>query len=217
VAVRSAAWLAVLVAVLLAARRTAVGLAVVALLVELAAIGIWLPGQEFRAIRMSWAPALALLTVALLMLARRGRPATTILGRRGLAWLAAGLALIVVSAVLAPAWTVSVQLFGLLNPAQLAQLAAAALLLAGIWQLGEPVRRRTLVLLAPAVAVPAAQWLVEWAIDITLARSVTPGMIVVDLLLIAGLPALAFGLAATALHAREHRMVPRRVGRLPAE
>jgi len=156
VAARSAAWVAVLVAMLLAARRTAVGLAVIALLVEVAAIVVWLPGQESRVIRMSWAPILALLTVALLALSRRGRPATAVVRRRGL---------------------------------QRVPVAT---------------RRRLLVLVAPVLAVPVAQRWLEQAVAITLAPTVTPGMVGVDVLMMVGIPLLAFALAVAVLHLQEN-------------
>jgi hypothetical protein len=210
-ATRSVAWLAVLGAVLLAARRTAVALTVVALLVELAAIAVWLPGQEFRVIRMSWAPALALLTLALLVLSRRSRPATAVLGRRGYALIAAGLALAGADTVMSQFWIEPVQIFGLLTLAQAYLLVAAAFLLAGLWRIPGPVRRRTLVLLAAVLAIPVAQRLAEQVIGIDLARFLTPGMVLTDFLLIIVVPLLAFATAAAALHARENYTVSVRV------
>jgi hypothetical protein len=207
VAARSAAWLAVLVAVLLAPRRTAIALAVVALLVELAAIAVWLPGQEFRGIRMSWAPALALLTIALLVLSRRGRPATAILGRRGLTLITAGFALTGAGVVLAQWWRMPAQILGLITVIDALLIAAGALLLAALWRITPQIRRRALVLLAPMAMVPYAQRVLEQAIGISWARFVTPGMVVTDVLLMIGLPALAFGLAVAALHARENLRV----------
>jgi hypothetical protein len=205
VAARSVAWLAVLVAVLVAARRTAVGLAVVAVLVEIATIVVWLPAYEFHAIRMSWAPVLALCTVALLALARRGRPAIAIMGRRGLALITAALVLTGFSELLLlRLWQAPAQILGLISVTDALLAVAAALLLTGLLRIPGQLRRRTLVLLAPVVAVLFAQHLLEVAIDIDLARVVTPGMVVVDVLMMAGVPLLAFGLAVAALHAREH-------------
>ncbi|GAA3905046.1 hypothetical protein [Actinoplanes auranticolor] len=203
VAARSVAWLAVVVAVLLAARRTATALAVVAVLVEITAVAVWLPSQEFRAIRMSWALALALLTVALLVLSRHGRPAVAILGRRGGAVLTGGLVLAAVSALLLPLWPTPPQILGLVTVPDALLLAAGAMLLAGLQRIPAGIRRRILVLLAPLLAVPVAQRQLEQAIDITFARSVTPGIVVVDVLMMAGVPLLAFALAAAALHLRE--------------
>jgi hypothetical protein len=204
VAARSVAWLAVLVAVLLAARRTAVALAVVALLVEIMAVAVWLPGEEFRVIRMSWVLALAALTLALLVFSRRARPATAILGRPGSALIAAGFALTGVVAVLQGWWQWPPQILGLLLVTDALLLASGVLLLAGLWRSPGLLRRRLLVLLAPVLAIPVAQHLVEQAIGINLARFVTPGMVLADILLIVGVPALAFGLAAAALHVREN-------------
>ncbi|MGW4941534.1 hypothetical protein ACWEOZ_08100 [Actinoplanes sp. NPDC004185] len=203
VAARSVAWLAVVVAVLLAARRTAVALAGVAVLVEIGAIAVWQASQEFRAVRMSWALVAALLTVALLVLSRQGRPAAVILGRRGGATLAAGLVLAAAGAFSLPWWPMPPQILGLVTVPDALLLTAGAMLLAGLHRIPAGIRRRILVLLAPLLAVPVAQHQLEQAIDISLARSVTPGIVVVDVLLMAGVPLLAFTLAAVALHVRE--------------
>ncbi|GAA3339710.1 hypothetical protein GCM10020358_24440 [Amorphoplanes nipponensis] len=215
VAARTVAWLAVVVAVLLAARRTAVALAGMAVLVEIAAIAVWQPSQEFRAVRMSWALALALLTVALLVLSRPGRPARATLGRRGGTLITAGLALAAVSALLLPWWPAPPQILGLLPVTDAMLLAAGAMLLAGLQRIPAGTRRRILVLLAAVVAVPIAQRLLEQAIGIPLARSVTPGIVVVDVLLMVGVPLLAFALAAAVLHLRETVRVT--VSRVPEE
>jgi hypothetical protein len=202
-AARSVAWVAVLVAVLLAARRTAVALTVVALLVEVAAIAVWLPGQEFRLVRMSWAPALALITLALLVLSRSSRPVTAILDRRGGALITAGLALAGAGTVLTQFWMVPAQFLGLITVPGLLLLTAAVFLLAGLWRIPGPVRRRTLVLLAAVLAVPAAQLLAERVIGIELALFLTPGMVLTTLALIIAVPLLAFATAAGALRVRE--------------
>jgi hypothetical protein len=204
VAARSVAWLALLAAVLLAARRTAVALGVLALLVELAAIVVWLPTQEFRVIRMSWAPVLALLVVGLLLLARQARPAVAIVGRRGGALIAGGLVLAAAGAVLLHWWQPSMRILGLLTVADALLLGAGALLLAGLQRIPARIRRRILVLLAPALAVPLAQQVLQFAIEIDLAPVVTPGMVVVDVLFMIGFPLLAFALAVAALHLREN-------------
>jgi hypothetical protein len=207
VAARSVAWLAVLVALALAARRTAVALAVVALLVEIAAIVVWLPGQEFRVIRMSWAPALGLLTIGLLLLSRRGRPVTAILGRRGLSLIAAALVLTAGGAAPLQGWRMSAQILGLITVTDAMLLVAGGLLLAGFRPIPAPARRRTLALLAPVGTILYAQRVLEQAIGINSARVVTPGMVLADVLIMVGLPALAFGPAAAAVHARENLRV----------
>jgi hypothetical protein len=204
VAARSVAWLAVVVAVLLAARRTALALAVVAVLVEIAAIAVWQPDQEFRAIRMSWALILGLLTVALLVLSRHGRPAFGTLGRRGGAMITGGLALAAVSGLLLTWWPIPPQILGLLAVTDAMRVTAGALLLAGLQRVPAGTRRRILVLLAVVFAVPIAQHLLEQAIGINLARSVTPRIVVADVLMMAGVPLLAFALGAAVLHLREN-------------
>ncbi|MEU8610151.1 hypothetical protein AB0C29_19375, partial [Actinoplanes sp. NPDC048791] len=204
VAARTVAWLAVVVAVLLTARRTASALAVVAVLVEIAAIAVWQPDQEFRVIQMSWAVVLGLLTVALLVLSRHGRPAFATLGRRSGAMITGGLALAGVSALLLPWWPVPPQILGLLTVTDAMLVTAGALLLAGLQRVPAGTRRRILVLVAVVFAVPIAQNLLERAIGIHLAASVTPGIVVVDVLMMAGVPLLAFALGAAALHLREN-------------
>jgi hypothetical protein len=204
VAARTVAWLAVVAAVLLAARRTAVALAVVAVLVEVAAIAVWQPDQEFRAIQMSWAVVLGLLTVSLLVLFRHGRPASATLSRRGGAMITGALALAGVSALLLPWWPAPPQILGLLTVTDAMLVMAGALLLAGLRRVPAGTRRRILVLLAVVLAVPIAQNLLERAIGINLARSVTPGIVVVDVLMMAGVPLLAFALGAAVLHLREN-------------
>ena len=215
VAARSVAWFAVLVAVLLAARRTAVVLGIVALLVEIAAIVIWLPVQEFRIVEMSWAPVLALLTVALLVLSRGGRPAGAVLGRRGGLLLVAGLA--GAGAVPVPSWDLPPQILGLVTVPQALLLAAGAALLGGLLRMPAGIRRRALVLLAPVLAVPVAQQAMEKAIGIHTAWSVTPGILVADVLLMTGIPVLAFALAAVALHLRETVTVTVSLSRAPRD
>ena len=189
VAARSLAWLAVLIALLLAARRSAVALGVVAILVEVAAVGVWSPSQEFRAVEKSWALALALLTVGLLVASRHSRPAVTILGRRGSALVTAGLLLLAASSVV---------------PGPLPLLAAGALLVPGLQSIQAGTRGRTLVLLASVAAVPVAQQVLEKAIGIAAAPAVTPGIVVTDVLVMAGLPLTVFAVAALALHLREN-------------
>ena len=213
VAARSMAWLAVLVAVLLAARRTAVVLGVVALLVEVAAIAVWLPSQEFRIVRMSWAPVLALLTVALLVLSRSGRPAVAVLGRRGGSLLTAGLVMAALGTVLLAWWDLPPQILGLVTVTEALFLGAGATLLAGLQRIPSAIRRRVLVLLAPVLAVPVAQQTMEQAIGIDTAWSVTPGILLAAALLMAGIPVLAFALAAGALHLRETVTVTMRLSR----
>ncbi|WP_199509784.1 hypothetical protein [Nucisporomicrobium flavum] len=73
VAVRALVWTVVAVLVLVGLRRSAAALAVLGVLVEAAAIVVWLPVEAFRPIRMSWALALSLLTAAFLVVARRAR------------------------------------------------------------------------------------------------------------------------------------------------
>jgi hypothetical protein len=200
VAARSGAWLAVVVAVLLAARRTAVVLGVVALLVELAAIAVWSPDQQFRAVEMAWVLVLAPLTVALLVHSRRGRTAVATVGRRGLTPIVAGLLVAAVATVLLRFWQLPPQLLGLITVPDALFLAAGALLAAGLRGIGPAVRGRILVLLAPVLALPAAQQFLEQAVGIHSTAAVTPGIVALAVLVMAGVPAVALALAAAVLH-----------------
>jgi hypothetical protein len=145
------------------------------------------------------------------VLSRRSCPATAVLGRRGCALIAAGLALAGADTVMSQFWIEPVQIFGLLTVSQAYLLVTAAFLLAGLWRIPGPVRRRTLVLLAAVLAIPVAQRLAEQMIGIDLARFLTPGMVLTDLVLIIVVPLLAFAVAAAALHARENYTVSVRV------
>jgi hypothetical protein len=211
VALRSVAWLAVTTVVLAGARRTAVVLGAVAVLVEIGAIVAWTPAQEFRALHMSWAPALGLLAVAFLVLARRGRTAVAVLSGPGVLLAAGG---IVLAAAASSVWRWLPNLL----PDALA-LGGLAVVVAGVWMTPGETRRRILVLLAPAFALPLAQWLLEEAIQIELAPVVTPGMVVAQVLLMVGVPLAALAVAAAALHARERVEVSVSVSvtRKPAE
>jgi hypothetical protein len=80
---RSVAWLAVLIAVLTGARRVAAPLGVAAMIVDGALTSIQMSGWGRWALEAPQMPVLFLLTVTLLILSRRARPAAVVLGRRG--------------------------------------------------------------------------------------------------------------------------------------
>jgi plasmid stability protein len=203
VAVRSAAWLAVAIAVAAGLRRTAVALAVVGLLVEVGAIVMWMPRNEFRVIDMSWALATALLTVALLAFARSGRSARAVLGWRGMA-LVAGAGVLAVAA-LGSITNYSEPSFLGLNAPFVLSVAAAAMLSAALWAVrGGSRRRRALALLVPLFSMPIAQQMMEEAIHIYQAPTVTPGIVAVQVFYMIGVPLVAFAFAAATLHFREH-------------
>jgi hypothetical protein len=204
VAFRSAAWLAVVAAVLLGLRRTAVGLGIGAVLVEVGMIAAWSPVQYFRAVHMGWVPVLGLLTVALLILARSGRPAVVVLTRWGAALAAAGVAVAAVSDHLV--WYVpypgadAIGLFGL------------AVVLCALWRSPAPIRRRTIVLLMPVLALPVAQETMEEVVQIQLASALTPGIVAVQILFIVLVPLAALVLAGATLRWRED-VVARKLAR----
>jgi hypothetical protein len=203
VTVRSAAWLAVLIAVVVGLRRSAVVLGAVGLLVEVAAIVIWLPRQEFRLIDMSWVLAMALLTVTLLAFSRSGRSARAVLGWRGTVLIvgAGALAAVAVSAI---SRFSELSLFGLINVPQTLALVAVALLGAAVWSVRGGTRRRVVAWLVPLFTVPVAQQVMEEAINIYRAPAVTPGIVATQVVCMVGVPMVAFGLAIAALYLQEH-------------
>ncbi|MGA5298353.1 hypothetical protein ACPCHT_00410 [Nucisporomicrobium flavum] len=173
VAVRALVWTVVAALVLVGLRRTAAALAVLGVLVEAAAIVVWLPVEAFRPIRMSWALALSLLTAAFLVVARRAR--RPVLGS---------------------------------VPATL-----------GLRRSPAGARGRVAVLLAPLVAVPVAQPVLETVIGIHTAPAVTAGIVLADVAVMVGLPLLALGLAVAARRATADLRLSRTgvAGHAPAE
>jgi hypothetical protein len=208
VVLRAAAWLAVLAAVAFGARRTALGLAVFAALVEVVAMAVWLPDQNFRAFRMAWVPEVALLVVALLSLARSGRPAGSSVGRRGVLLIVAA----VLAGVLSPlylAWLpglmwVSYAIGTMPVTVGLLVLVALPLLLVALWPVKPKVRRRAIVLLVPAAALPIAQQVMWNVFQMTAALQVTPAMIAAESATLIAVPllALAAGRSVVAVHER---------------
>jgi hypothetical protein len=202
VAARAVAWLAVVIAVVAGARRTAVALAVVATAVEVAAVAVWLPGQSFRPFWMSTVLVTAGLTVTLLAAARRARPVSAVLSRRGVTSAAAAVGLAVILARVT-VW---------LRPgvpenhhhARLALTAVAGVLLIAALRVPAPaVRYRILVLLVPVLAAPAAQSALADATGLQFHRVVTPGLVAAQVAGMVALPLAAFAAAAVALHVAE--------------
>ncbi|MEV4642417.1 hypothetical protein AB0J80_34215 [Actinoplanes sp. NPDC049548] len=220
---RTAVWLLVFFAVATGLRRSAVVLGVGGLLVEAGAIVAGMPGEPLRPIRMSWAPMLAALVVTMLVLARRGRPAARVLGIRG-TWLT-----LAPAAVALWGWVIMlsspvralvgragvVQILGLVTVRDMVLVTAAALVAAGLWCTGTGVRGRLVVLLVPLAAVPLAQELYEFVVGMRYEPDVTVGLVVADILVVAGLPLLAAALAATVHHGQQTFTISvrRRAGR----
>lgn len=202
VAARTVAWLAVVIAILAGARRTAAALAGVAAVVEIGAVAVWLPVQSFRPFHMSAVLATAALTVMLLGAARRARPVSAVLGRRGVlsAAVAVGLAVILARATVV-LWP------GLPENhyhARLALTAAAGVLfLAALGVPAAAVRYRILVLLVPVLAAPAAQSALADATSLQFQLVVTPGLVAAQVAGMVVLPLAALVAAAAALHVAE--------------
>lgn len=212
---RTLIWLLVVTAVVLGARRTAAALGVAGLLVELASIAGGTPQNDFLPVSMSWAMMLSALVATLLVLARRGRPTGAVLGRTGTALVASPLAVGAAVGVLvltlpgAIRWLTDADLSYALHrpPVLLLVMLACVPVVAVFWRVPSGVRGRSLVLLAPLGAVPVAQSTMEAAIDMQFAMTMTPVIVVTDVLLMIGLPLLAFVTATAALYARENLTV----------
>lgn len=206
VAARSAAWLAVLLALLAGLRRTAAGFAVAGAVVEVATLVAWLPVEQFRAFRMSWSPILAVLTVACLVLAVRARPVARVVGPRGLALLFTAMLLgAAASAGLLPWWMgapgyLSGHAYPRVGPAV---LLCAVLTAAGMRQVRPKVRRRVGVLLGVPLAVAAAQQGLWEGFDMTVASEVTAPMVVAQVTMLIAVPVAALGTGLTLLRMRE--------------
>lgn len=164
VAVRSVAWLVVVVAMLAGLRRTAFALAGAAALIEIGAMLSWPPRADWHDALLTWRLLPVLLAVALLGAATRARPV-------GRPWWLVGA--VVVGTVIglpngiAPYWLAgtliaSEDLFW--QVPSLGLLAAGALLWAGLRRVEPSLRRRVLVLLSPAaflLLANATPWLAD--------------------------------------------------------
>ena len=207
VAVRTLVWLTVVAAALTRLRRTAAALAVLGLVVELAAIVVWTPSEAFRPIRTSWALALSVLVVLLLLAAaRRARPPAVVPGRSGTALLLAPFALALAAGLAGglDRWSTGTRIAGLITVRDALAVAGVVLLTLGVRRAPRGIRGRVAVLLAPLVAVPVAQVVLEKVIGIQFAPVVTPGIVLADVVIMIGLPALALGLAAAVLSVVEN-------------
>jgi hypothetical protein len=204
VAFRTVAWLAVVIALGTGLRRTAAGLGVMALLVELAALVSWLPRDSFRPFQLAWAPVLMVLGVVALFVSIRGRSAVRVLGRRGTALVAAGLTVGVLAALpVRPDWVSGLGLGDIAGLPQPLVLIVAALVLAGIRCARPKVRRRILVLIAPAVAVPVTQVIAYTLVNVNSWPDVTAPMILMLAGVLIPVPLATFTFGLLVLERRE--------------
>jgi hypothetical protein len=206
VALRTVAWLAVVVAALCAARRTAAVLGLVAAVVELGAIVAWMPRDWCRPFHMSWSPVLTALVVACLLVTARAR--ITGLSRGSVLRLAGVLALAAVAR--RPSddglrWWLSTGANGTDRSlvAVAAVLGAAALVVTGLRPVPAEVRRRLLVLIAPVAVVPVAQRLMAGQTGLAWAYHPTPVMIAAQSVVMIGAPLAVLALGLTLLRLRE--------------
>lgn len=149
---RTAGWLAVVVAILAGRRQVAAALGVLALMAEVAVVIADPPLDTGTALHMAWTPVLVTLCVGTLFAAVGAPTAGAVLGRRGIGLVTAGVLVAVATyAGMSPRVFYDLILrtnwYGLPEPLL---VVATALLLAGAWRAG----RLALVLLAPALVVP---------------------------------------------------------------
>ncbi|MFI1989584.1 hypothetical protein [Actinoplanes sp. NPDC020271] len=83
-ALRAVAWLSVAVAALAGRYRAAALLSGVTLLVELGTLGFWLGLTPWAALRLAWAPSMAIVMTAAFVAALTARPIRVLTGRLGL-------------------------------------------------------------------------------------------------------------------------------------
>ncbi|MCA2213474.1 hypothetical protein [Jidongwangia harbinensis] len=202
VAVRAVAWLTVVVALLAGARRTAVVLGAGAVLVELAAVAVWLPEQSLRPFWMSEVLTAALITVPLLFAARRTRPVTAVLGRRGAALAVTGVLVAVAAAGADRWWILPPQVLGLITVPDAVVLVAVVLVLWSLRSLGRRTVERVAVLLAPIAAALVAHALAEVETMVP-AEPITPGALLGLASVLVGVPLAAFAVALVVLHVTE--------------
>jgi hypothetical protein len=202
VAARTVAWLVVVIAVVAGARRTAVALAAVAAVVEVAAVVVWIPEQSFRPFWMSTVLATAGLTTLLLATARRGRPVAAVLGRRGVATAVLSVLLAVVVARIT-GWLRPGMPQDESSPQLLLTALAGVLLIVALRTPAPNVRHRILVLLAPVLAAPLAQSALADMTGLQFERTVTPGLVAAQVVGMIVLPVAALAVAVTALHLAE--------------
>lgn len=203
VTLRTVVWLAVTTAVLAGARRAAVALAAAGLAAEAGLIVVQVAGLGFWGV---WTPLvliMALLTIPLLVLARRARPAPAVLGRIGTTLVVVGVVVAFTGESL-HRWLAEVYVPYLLNVPDMITTAGIVLVLIGLWRTRGQTRRRIFVLFAPVFALPVAEALLEKVVVYT----DSPGSLRMDtmapqLVVLLGLPLLAFVTAAALLRWRE--------------
>ncbi len=202
VLLRTTVWLAVVIAIGIGLRRAAAGLGVAALVVEFGAQAAWFTRDQTLAFQGPWLRAMIVLCVGALLVSIPGRPAVRVLGRRGVAMSGAGLLVAVLGSMLQRSWVedgdwlwvFNISYDGFLGvPVPLA-LLAGALLLAGIRCAPKPIWRRMLVLVATALAVPAAQIFVLGLLPIPYDQFALQAVAFAGVLIIVPFVTFAFGL-----------------------
>ncbi|GAA4592608.1 hypothetical protein BJY16_000691 [Actinoplanes octamycinicus] len=152
-ALRAVAWLAVAAAALTGRYRAAAAMSGLALLAEFGSVAFWLGLTPWQAMRLAWAPCMAILVATAFVTARTARPIREIVGGFGRALLvAAG----IVPA--AAAWAAEAPVPGFDDLSVWVPLALVSGMVIGI---DPPVRRRV-VLLVPAMMLTPVVFLQVW-------------------------------------------------------
>ncbi|MFC7527732.1 hypothetical protein [Actinoplanes sp. GCM10030250] len=205
---RALAWIAVSAALLAGLRRTAAGLAAAAVVVEAGAVLWWWELAPWQSLRLTWAPTVALLILAVLVAARPARPVREVVGRRGTRFLAAGIAVMIVGSLVVHAGTVRFP--DPLNADVVRFWVPMALLVAAVTAARPAVRNRVAVLLTTILAVPAV-FLYSWDLmRLALAVDITPGIVTSQAIVLIGTPVLFFTGGLVVLVAGERFVVRRR-------
>lgn len=216
---RSSIWLLTAGAALLGRSRAPIVLAMIGVLVQAGAVGLWAGPEPWQALRISWAAALALVTLALFAVARTGRPALVVLGRRGRVHAAAGVGLAIVAEALTwnDAWFQMLWSSGL--PAMvwspLPHLPPALFLLFAARAAGPGVSGRIGVLAAVVVAVPVAFHELERLVPWSAFFDLTPGIAGPAIAVLILTPVVVFAVGVVVLAAVES-FTARRAGHLKA-
>jgi hypothetical protein len=174
--VRAGAWSLVVIAILAGRRHVAAALGLVGLMAEIGGFVARPPIDAVMAMDQAWAPVLITVGLASLFAALPGRRVTVVLGRRGLALIAAGVLLAVallsgMFPVQATGFWLGTGRYGIPEPLL---VVATGLVVAGAWH-GS---RRSVALLAPALVVPLGHVLLwnlppkSYAMDVTLLLAV---------------------------------------------
>ncbi|MEV6298398.1 hypothetical protein AB0M02_03225 [Actinoplanes sp. NPDC051861] len=207
-AARSIIWVLVSGAALLGLRHIAAVLAASGILIELATVFFWVGVAPWQSLRLTWAPTVAVLAFAAFATAVRARPAPAVLGRRGMRWIVAATAFVVVTQVVLTAGSgrISVPF----STSVLEFWIPLVLLIAAVRSARPAVRRRVAVLAFASLTVPFV-FLLWWDwTALSFAVHITPGIVTSQLIVLVLTPVVLFAGGLATLWAGERFMAVRR-------